>query len=124
LNRSQLVLFSLFFITGPGSSREHQKCSTWLGKCVRCIKKRSWTQGVFCANYYWSVGGFTPCHQMWCGECYTLDPTVIFYVNWAWKVRGDKMKKTHRTNSRRCGEQAPVTKRISVMWGTGELAYR
>jgi hypothetical protein len=37
-------------------------------------------QGIFCANYYWSVGNFGPCHKMWCGECYTFSERVKFRV--------------------------------------------
>jgi hypothetical protein len=55
-----------------------RKCSEWVGKCARCLTRRTWLQGIFCANFYWSVGGFLPCHRMWCGECYTSDNELIF----------------------------------------------
>ena len=42
--------------------------------------KGDWTQGIFCANYYWSINGFTPCHRMWCGACYTSKEGIDFHV--------------------------------------------
>jgi hypothetical protein len=27
--------------------------------------------GIFCANFYCSVGGYGPCRSSWCGECYS-----------------------------------------------------
>jgi hypothetical protein len=26
--------------------------------------------GLFCANFYWRRGSFTPCRKVWCGPCY------------------------------------------------------
>eukprot|EP00980_Cylindrotheca_fusiformis_P006302 scaffold1352_cov144-Cylindrotheca_fusiformis.AAC.8 len=30
-------------------------------------------KGVFCTNSFHSVGGFPPCHGVWCATCYSLD---------------------------------------------------
>jgi hypothetical protein len=48
--------------------------------------------GVFCANFYWSVTGFTPCQRMWCGECYSSDPGVSFHVNCLNNKGGEREK--------------------------------
>jgi hypothetical protein len=63
-----------------GSSKAPQKCSHWSGDCVECSKRRKWTEGIFCANFYWSLNGYAPCRQMWCGKCYTSNPEVEFHV--------------------------------------------
>ena len=47
---------------------------------MKCGKDRQWTRGIFCANFYWIVRGYAPCHQMWCGKCYTSNPSVLFHV--------------------------------------------
>ena len=36
--------------------------------------------GIFCSNFYWTVGIFPPCRQMWCGRCYTSVDTFPFHV--------------------------------------------
>jgi hypothetical protein len=59
----------------------HQKCSTsWAGDCAECGLKRNWTWGIFCANFFWSIREYAPCPWMWYGECYTLNPNVLFHV--------------------------------------------
>jgi hypothetical protein len=50
------------------------------GQCQVCLKTRTWLQGIFCANYVSRCGGFGPCQKMWCGECYTSHPTILFHV--------------------------------------------
>ena len=73
----------LFFLTSetlPGNSHSHLKCSLWNGVCVECGMSREWTRGIFCANFYWSMRGYAPCQQMWCGECYFLSPEIQFHV--------------------------------------------
>ena len=45
-----------------------------------CFRRRDWTQGIFCANCSWSVGHFSPCHQMWCGRYYTTRNNPLFHV--------------------------------------------
>jgi hypothetical protein len=27
--------------------------------------------GIFCGNFSYKLGPWKPCHQAWCGECYT-----------------------------------------------------
>ena len=63
-----------------GNYKAHLRCSQWAGSCVKCSSQRTWTQGIFCANFYWSVGNFRPCQQMWCGECYIIGTTHLFHV--------------------------------------------
>jgi hypothetical protein len=43
------------------------------------LKKNLWLRGIFCANLYWSVGGYGPCRSLWCGECYTSSPAEISF---------------------------------------------
>ena len=35
--------------------------------------------GLFCANYLSSRGGWPPCNSVWCGECYTPHPLDRFH---------------------------------------------
>jgi hypothetical protein len=52
-----------------------------LGRTMpKCYKTRTWLQGIFCANYASRCGIYTPCQKMWCGECYTSHPTILFHV--------------------------------------------
>ena len=37
-------------------------------------------EGIFCAKFYWTLGGFPPCHSAWCGSCYTLEGQDHFHV--------------------------------------------
>ena len=75
-----MVFVFLFSVVSRGSSDQHQRCSTWAGKCAGCSKSRTWLQGIFCANFYWTLGGFPPCRTMWCGECYSSSDEVRFHV--------------------------------------------
>ena len=105
-----MELLFLFYHIGLGSSEEHRKCSTWSGRCAKCSKKRTWTQGIFCANYYWTVAGFTPCHRMWCGTCYSSDPTVSFFVR-------------HLENEGAESEKEPSDRaRLATAWGNKRRA--
>ena len=45
-----------------------------------CLKRKTWTEGIFCANFYWTLNGFPPCHRAWCGRCYTSSEAVKFHV--------------------------------------------
>jgi hypothetical protein len=36
--------------------------------------------GDFLRIFFWSTKGFAPCHQMWCGGCYSSSPNVQFQV--------------------------------------------
>jgi ferredoxin len=47
---------------------------------VKCGQRRKWTRGIFCAIFYWSLKDYAPCRQMWCGECYTSNPNVLFQI--------------------------------------------
>jgi hypothetical protein len=64
-----------------GSSEAPGRCSQWSGRCVECLTKRSWLEGIFCANFYWSVGGYPPCQQIWCGKCYTTKNELGFHIS-------------------------------------------
>ncbi len=35
---------------------------------------------MFCANFYWTVGGYAPCRKVWCGACYVSNPEIKFHV--------------------------------------------
>ena len=80
MNLSSLVYVFLLFAVTLDKSKAPLKCPRWSGNCVVCSKKRNWTEGIFCANFYWSLNGFAPCRQMWCGKCYTSSPLVKFHV--------------------------------------------
>ena len=47
---------------------------------MKCGKTGTWLQGIFCANFYWSMSDFPPCHQMWCGNCYSSSASIKFPV--------------------------------------------
>jgi hypothetical protein len=50
---------------------------------VNCYQAKTWLQGIFCSNFSWTLGTFPPCRQVWCGECYTSDPQIQFFVRTA-----------------------------------------
>ena len=37
-------------------------------------------QGIFCTNFYWTVGGYTACRSTWCGEFYTSSQETKFHI--------------------------------------------
>jgi hypothetical protein len=80
LNLSPLVLCSHFYLLGLGNCAGPQRCSGWVGQCQVCSKTRTWLQGIFCTHYVSRCGIFAPCQKMWCGECYTSHPTILFHV--------------------------------------------
>jgi hypothetical protein len=43
---------------------------TWKGNCRVCGTTRRNGWGVFCGNFLTPRGGFLPCANAWCGECY------------------------------------------------------
>jgi hypothetical protein len=43
----------------------------WAGNCVKCSKKVTSLEGVFCANFSSSRKDWTPCRQAWHWDCYT-----------------------------------------------------
>lgn len=53
---------------------------------MRCGLHQKWTWGIFCTIFYWSMKNYAPCQQMWCGGCYTSNPSVLFQI----KSRVDK----------------------------------
>jgi hypothetical protein len=71
MNLSQLASCSPSCLTALGSSEAHQKCSTWGGSCQKCSMKKSWLDGIFCANFTVSIPPYPTCHSVWCGRCYT-----------------------------------------------------
>ena len=38
-------------------------------------------EGIFCANFYWTLGGYQPCRGAWCGSCYTSEKNHLFHVS-------------------------------------------
>ena len=81
LKVSLLLSVSLFYRLHHGTYKGHQKCSLWHGKCDKCAKNIRWTQGVFCANYWWKWGDFPPCKKAWCGKCYTSNHQIKFHID-------------------------------------------
>jgi hypothetical protein len=47
---------------------------------MQCGLERKWTCGIFCSNFFWSIKGYAPCQQMWCGACYSSNRSVLFHV--------------------------------------------
>ena len=49
-NFEPLYVSILFLIlnTGPFNSKQHQKCSRWVGDCQRYFKRIKWMGGIFC----------------------------------------------------------------------------
>lgn len=80
INLNVCLLGFVFRIAGLDldKSGPPQKCSEWRGTCVRCSRRRMWLEGVFCANYYYSLNGYPPCRSMWCGVCYISPKTPHF----------------------------------------------
>ena len=81
LNLSLLLYFFLILGTDLSNSNPPLKCSKWQGTCARCFKIINWTEGVFCANFYWTLGTYPPCHAAWCGSCYILEGSHHFHMN-------------------------------------------
>ena len=50
-----------------------------VGNCQNCGKRIKWTEGIFCANFCWSVGRYNQCQAAWCGKCYTSDRTITYH---------------------------------------------
>jgi hypothetical protein len=66
------------FITDPGASSELPLWWKWAGNCAKCAWRVTSLQGIFCANYSSSRGGWPECRQAWHPECYTCQGTHIF----------------------------------------------
>eukprot|EP00980_Cylindrotheca_fusiformis_P026483 scaffold16272_cov71-Cylindrotheca_fusiformis.AAC.1 len=60
-----------------------RRCSALSGDCRKCGRPLRWTQGIFCTNSFHSVGGFPPCHGVWCGSCYSLDSSSAGFFSQA-----------------------------------------
>lgn len=69
----------LTFIVFLGVLGEPPDCFLYVGRCVACESSQSWTQGIFCENFVWSVGGFNICRAIWYGQCYTSSPYEKFH---------------------------------------------
>ena len=55
-------------------------------------------EGIFCANFYWTLGGFQPCQGAWCGSCYTSEKNLHFHVS-SQQIQTDK--ESHMKGRRR-----------------------
>ena len=63
-----------------GNAGRHPKCFPWQGRCAKYHKHRTWTDGIFCANFSFKRKNFPTCHQIWCGECYTSPILLVFPI--------------------------------------------
>jgi hypothetical protein len=61
---------------------------------------------VFCANFYWSVGGYAPCRKMWCGACYVSNPETSFHIR--------SLSNEEDTN----GKYSKDLERLTKRWGS------
>jgi hypothetical protein len=80
MNRYSLALLSPSSDIHLGNHGRYRKCTPPTGSCLRCRKTLTWMQGLFCANYAKTVGNWTPCRSIWCGECYISSPSVHYFV--------------------------------------------
>ena len=75
----------LFYFRIPGTlhgnSKLPQNCSTVQGRCKKCYKTLSWTQGIFCSNFMFPRHGYPPCRGAWCGGCYTSSERIKFHIH-------------------------------------------
>jgi hypothetical protein len=89
-----------FCLTVPGRLEGPHDFWLWGGGCVVCGRIQIGTQGLFCANFSSSRGGFPACRQSWCAECYTsLVLGDKFHVEepqdeggFVWNKRGDELR--------------------------------
>ena len=79
----------------------------WVGSCVRSFKKKDWTQGLFCANFYWSVVNFSPCHHMWRGRFYTKENISFSMLPPQWPIEPEKKKEKQELEKK---------ERLEVVW--------
>jgi hypothetical protein len=92
-----LLFFYLSSNTGLGNSRTPQNFCEWKGSCKVCGKAVQGLQGIFCGNFDCYRGGWTPCRNAWCGDCYMSLPGDDFHVHlpqdeegFVWVKRGDE----------------------------------
>ena len=43
---------------------------SWAGTCVKCGKIRQVSHNLLCSNFLLRHDTFSPCRNVWCGECY------------------------------------------------------
>ena len=79
-NPYSLLLYFLLSGANLGNFDRPPRCTQWVASCVKCLKVRKWTQGIFCANFGNNVTGLDTCRRMWCGKCYSLETTNGFHV--------------------------------------------
>ena len=46
-----------------------------------CLETRKWTEGIFCANFGYSVKGYKLCQRMWCGKCDSSKNELEFFID-------------------------------------------
>ena len=95
-----LQLFYLISTAGHGGYDKPQNPSTLVGSCQKCFRTRTWTQGIFCANFSKSLGTYLPCGGMWCGGCYTSDNTLHFHVASLGNEKGEKGRENQEESAR------------------------
>jgi hypothetical protein len=98
-NPELLGLFFLSCLIGLGSCGIRPSFERWEGNCARCGKKVLEMQDLFCANFAFSRGPFTPCRKAWCGTCYRPRTLVSFFINepededgFVWVKKGDEKR--------------------------------
>jgi hypothetical protein len=64
-----------------GSFKVPPRCTPWKGICIACGKKDLFWTGHLCASFANSVGGWMPCQQAWCPECFTSSDTESLHVD-------------------------------------------
>ena len=75
-----IAIVFIFLVHRLWELRGTLKILEWQGSCTLCFRKRTWLQGIFCANFYWKLGGYSPCERIWCGQCYTSSQEVSSHV--------------------------------------------
>ena len=60
MKHSNLLFVFRTLIASLGSCGAPKKCALWKGVCKNCSKHLEFTQGIFCANFFLFLNGFTP----------------------------------------------------------------
>ena len=79
MNHASWVFVFLTYLIFRGNLGQRQKWVNLEGNCFNFGKLTLFPQGIFCANFSWSVRGFSTCKRSWCASCYTLFPELKFH---------------------------------------------
>jgi hypothetical protein len=77
-----LIFISLSPCAGtlPGVSRRPGTWLSFVGSCLECWKLCWDGRGLFCANFSFVRGYYSPCRKVWCRECYRTPIGLAFKI--------------------------------------------